>query len=95
MSKLATKYKFKGLDNLAVTNTNKFVLLPRTIGFRNYGIKYITPSKHMGVMKIYYNGNRYDEKHLKELKYSCVEDIEVFNGVVIDNMIDRLSAILD
>ena len=95
MNKLATKYKFKGLDNLAVTNTNKFVLLPRAIGFRNYGIKYITPSKHMGVMKIYYNGNRYNEEHLKELKYSFVELIEDNNRTSNNMKFDKLSYLLD
>ena len=90
MSNLAIKYKFKGLENLAVTNTNRFVLLPRTMGLRNYGLKYLEPKYHMGVMKIYYNGNRYNKEHLEELKYSHVEEIETNEKpITTDSMIKR------
>ena len=68
MSKIYTKYKFRGLPLLVLGDNNKFYRLPFDKDLRYYNLKELTPKEHKGVSKLLYMNKRYTKSKLNSLK---------------------------
>ena len=72
MSKIYTKYKFRGLPLLVLGSDNKFYRLPYCNGTRNYELKELTTKEHKGEKKLLYLNKRYTKGKLNSLKEEYV-----------------------
>jgi len=71
-----SKYRFRGLPLLVLSDNNKFYRLPFNKNKKYYDIKELKVHYHQGQNKLLYNGKRYTKKKLNELKYKHKELIK-------------------
>jgi len=71
-----TKYRFKGLPLLVLSDDNKFYRLAYENNGRFYGLKELKVHYHQGQNKLLYNGKRWVKSKLMKLKYSHNELIK-------------------
>ena len=64
-----TKYRFKGLPLLVLSDDNKFYRLAYESNSRFYNLKELKVHYHQGQNKLLYNGKRYTKRKLMTLKY--------------------------
>ena len=68
-----TKYKFKGLQLLVLSDDNKFYRLPYQKNGKYYNLKELKVKYHQGQNKLLYNSKRYTKSQLDKLKYNHKE----------------------
>lgn len=93
-----TKYRFKGLPILVLSDDGVFYRLPFQKNGRSYGLKELKLKYHQGQNKLSYGGKRYTEAQLEYLKYDHKELIrkDKKKFYVPENLIeDDLSRILN
>ena len=93
-----TKYRFKGLPLLVLSDDGKFYRLPFRSNNKSYGIKELKVKYHNGKNKLLYNSKRYTKSQLDELKYKHKELLKKENNqfyIPEDFIEDELSIILN
>ena len=71
-----SKYRFKGLPLLVLSDDNKFYRLPYENNGRFYALKELKVKYHQGQNKLLYNGKRFNKSELMKLKYDHKELIK-------------------
>jgi hypothetical protein len=92
MSKIYTKYKFRGLCLLVLGDDNNFYRLPYSDGLRNYNLKQLTVKEHKGEKKLLYLNKRYTKGNLNSLKerHKVLLKEELSEVDVLLKIIDRV-----
>ena len=71
-----SKYRFKGLSLLILSDDNRFYRLPYENNGRYYGLKELKVKYHQGQNKLLYSGKRWTKKQLMNMKYKHKELIK-------------------
>lgn len=71
-----TKYRFKGLPLLVLSDDNRFYRLPYEKNGRFHQLKELKITCHQGQNKLLYEGKRYTKNKLEKLKYEHKELIK-------------------